>query len=84
MLESCERILQCNMLQVSARSLTNPVPSVAAIVDKYTRDVAGECERLRDIPCCGTRGLCLHLRKGTCDPGDKDDQAVILSTPPIP
>ncbi|KAK4808598.1 LOW QUALITY PROTEIN: hypothetical protein QYF61_009901 [Mycteria americana] len=29
------------MLQVSARSLTDPVPSVAAVGDGYTRDVAG-------------------------------------------
>ena len=69
MLESRERILQHYMLQVSARSLTDPVPRVAAVGDGCTRDVAGKRERLRDLPYRGARGLCLHLRKGTCDPG---------------
>lgn len=42
MLESCERNLQRYMMQVSARSLMDPVPSAAAIGDGYDRDVVDE------------------------------------------
>jgi len=68
-LESCGRVLQHCMLQISARNQMDPVPSVAAVADVYTSDVAGKHGRLQDLPYHGVRGLCLQVRKGTCNPG---------------
>lgn len=52
----------------AASSLPDPVASVVAVSDGYTRDVARKHERLWDLPYCGVCGLCLHLRKGICNP----------------